>query len=93
MGDKKKKPNNKPKPAPKNAAMIAKIKEMQELKRQEEEKIRLEEEKIRKEEEEELNTHVDEDRGEQLRRLVERRRRLMLRMSFLSMVVMGEVPA
>jgi hypothetical protein len=45
------------------------------------------------EEEEELNTHVDEDRGEQLRRLVERRRRLMLRMSFLSMVVMGEVPA
>ena len=52
MGEKKKKPNTKSKPAPKNAAMIAKIKQMQELKKQEEERIRLEEERIRKEEEE-----------------------------------------
>ena len=36
-----------------NPAMIAKIKQMQELKRQEEERIKAEEEKIKREEEEE----------------------------------------
>jgi len=75
MGDKKKKPNNKPKPAPKNAAMIAKIKEMQELKRQEEEKIRLEEEKIRKEEEEELKKEEEENKRKEVERLEKARKK------------------
>lgn len=75
MGDKKKKPNNKPKPAPKNAAMIAKIKQMQELKRQEEERIRLEEERIRKEEEEELIKEEEENKRKEVERLERARKK------------------
>ena len=41
------------------------------------------------EEEEEEEELVDLNRGMQLRRLVARRRRLVMRMSFLSMVVVG----
>lgn len=56
MGDKKNKKNKKKssKPAPKNSAMVARIKQMQELKRQEEERIKKEEEEIKRQEEEEI---------------------------------------
>ena len=69
MGEKKKKPNNKSKSAPKNAAMIAKIREMQELKKKEEERIRLEEERIRLEEEEELRKEEEEKKKKEQERL------------------------
>ena len=71
MGDKKKTKNKKKssKPAPKNAAMVARIKQMQELKKKEEERIRQEEEKIRLEEEEELRKEEEEKKRKEEERL------------------------
>ena len=70
MGDKKKKNNKKKSSKPSgNPAILARIKKMQELKKQEEERIRLEEERIRKEEEEELRREEEEKKKKEQEKL------------------------